>query len=62
MIESAAEYSTILTASIKQLENDKLKLMEFYNLIHQRQEEAEKKYKNVDDIICQQEFTIKKER
>ncbi|KAL0274852.1 UNVERIFIED_CONTAM: hypothetical protein PYX00_002885 [Menopon gallinae] len=60
MIESAVEYSNTLAASIKQLDEDKYKLIEFYDIIYQRQEETERKHKDIKTVVSQQEDTIKR--
>ena len=60
MVESAVHYSNILATSIKQLEDDKLKIAEFYSIIHKGQLEVEEKFKKTETLLKEQDDLIQK--
>lgn len=60
MVKSAVNYSNVLASSIRQLEEDKHRLAEFYDLIYQSQYELEEKHKNLRSIVENQDKLLQK--
>lgn len=51
IVESTVQHSNILSKSVKQLDEDKLRIAEFYELIYNRQKEIEEKYKTMEKFV-----------
>ena len=58
IVESTTEYSNSLSKALNQLECDKLKVAEFYELINGEQKEIEKKQTELETLITEIRETI----